>query len=150
MQDQNKLQRIKEQKELAAKIALLATPQFWTYTGGQERKWHTVGVGNDQHEKKNDTGHCIGSDCKLIHCTLCNKTNVVFGSLFVSDNILGEKKKESTEKNECEDKKEETGNGAQGKMNDTGVRRILTRVQGKPIVQKKTDLQRKRQLLSAK
>ena len=35
-------------------------------------------------------------------------------------------------------------------MNDTVVKKTLTRVQGKPVVQKKTDVQKKRQLLSAK
>ena len=128
MQDQDKLQKIKEQKELTAKIAVLTTPQFWTYIGGQEKKWHAVEVGNDKDEKKNDIGYCIGSDCNLTHCKICNKNDFVSGSLSVIDNTLGEKKKESTEQNEREDKKEELGNGAQGKMNGTGVRRILTRM----------------------
>ena len=48
------------------------------------------------------------------------------------------------------DKKEDMGNGAKGKMNNTVVKRTLTRVQGKPVVQTKTDAQKKRQLLSAK
>ena len=54
---------------------------------------------------------------------------------------MGEKKKESTEQNVHEEKKEDMGNGAKGKMNDNMVKRMLTRVQGKPVVQKKTDLQ---------
>ena len=150
MQDKDKLQEIKTQSELAAKIAVLTTPQFWTYTGGHERKWHAVGVENEKNEEKGDTGHCINSDCNLIHCKLCNKMNVVSGSLSVNDDTLGEKKKVSTEQKESEEKKEDMGNGAQGKMNDTVVKRTLTRVQGKLVVQTKTDVQRKRQILSAK
>ena len=150
MQDKNKLQEIKEQNELAAKISVLTTPQFWTYTGGQERKWHAVGVENEKNEKNTDNGHCINSDCNLIHCTICNKTNVVSGSLSVSDDTLGKKKAESTEQNERGEKKNDMGNGAQGKKNDTVMKRTLTRVQGKPIIQMKTDVQRKRQILSAK
>ena len=99
MQDKDKLQVIKDQIELAAKIAVLTTPQFWTYTGGQERKWHAVGVEDEKNEKKKDTGHCIGSDYNLIHCTICNKMNVVSGSLSVNDDTLGKKMEESTEQN---------------------------------------------------
>ena len=62
MQDKDKLQVIKTQSELAAKIAVLATPQFWTYTGDQGMKWHAVNVGEEKNEEKNDTGHCIKSD----------------------------------------------------------------------------------------
>ena len=141
MQDKDKLQEIKAQNELAAKIAVLTTPQFWTYTGGQEQKWHAVGVENEKNEQKTENGHCIQSDCNLIHCTICNKTNVVSGSLSVSDDILGEKKEERTEQNGSEDKKEDVGNGAKGKMNDIVMKRTLTRVQGKPVVQRKTDVQ---------
>ena len=150
MQDKDKLREIKEQNELAAKIAVLATPQFWTYTGGQESKWHAVGVENEKHEKNNDIGHCIGSDYNLIHCKICNKMNVVSRSLSVNDDTLGKKKKESTEQNVSEDKKDDMGNSAKGKMNDTMVKRTVTRVQGKPVVQTKMDVQKKRQLLSAK
>ena len=150
MQDKDKLQEIRTQSELVAKTAVLTTPQFWTYTGGHGSKWHAVGVEKEKNETKNDNGHCIGSDCNLIHCKICNKTNVVSGSLSVSDDILGENKEESTEQNEREEKKKDMGNGARGKMNDIGVKRTMTRVQGRPVVQKKTELQRKRQLLSAK
>ena len=150
MQDKDKLQEIKTQSELAAKIAMLATPQFWTYTGDQGMKWHAVNVGEEKNEEKNDTGHCIKSDCNLSHCNICNKMNVVSGSLSVNDDTLGKKKNESTEQKVSEEKKEDMGNGAQGKMNDTLVKRTLTRVQGKPVVQKKTEVQRKRQILSAK
>ena len=150
MQDQDKLQEIKTQNELTATIAVLTTPQFWTYTGGQERKWHAVGVEDEKKEENKDNGHCIQSDCNVIDCTICNKTNVVSGSLSVIDDTLGKKNERSTEQNESEDKKEDKGNGAQGKMNDTVVTRTVTRVQGKPVVQRKMDVQRKRQILSAK
>ena len=113
MQDKDKLQEIKDQHELAAKIAVLTTPQFWTYIGDQEKKWHAVGVEDEKNKKKKDNGHCIQSDCNVIDCTICNKTNVVSGSLSVSDDILGEKKEVSTKQNVCEDKKENMGNGAQ-------------------------------------
>ena len=150
MQDKDKLQEIKTQSELVAKIAVLTTPQFWTYTGGQGSKWHPVGVENEKNEEKNDIGHCIGSDCNLIHCNIYNKMNIVFGSLSVNNNTLSKKKEESTEQNVREYKKKDLGNGAQGKMNDTVVKRTLTRVQGKPVVQTKVEVQKKRQLLSAK
>ena len=109
-----------------------------------------MGVEKEKNEKNTDVEHCMNADCNLIHCTICNKMNVVSGQLSVNDDTLGKKKERSTEQNESEGKKEDKGNGAQGKMNDTVVNRTLTRVQGKPVVQRKTDVQKKRQLLSAK
>ena len=58
---------------------------------------------------------------------------------------------DSTKQKERMDKKEERGNGTVGeKKNDTGKRMTLAQVQGRPVLQKKNDLQRKCQLLSAK
>ena len=98
----------------------------------------------------NDIGHCNGSDCKLSHCTICNKNDFVSDSNNVNDCEMG-KMNDSTEQKERVDKKEERGNGiVDEKKNDTGKRFTLAWVQGKSVLQKKNDIQRKRQLLSAK
>ena len=142
---------------MIAQISVLHTPQFWTYTGSQDGEWRAVSGEDKKNEgekerngKMNDIGHCNGSDCKLSHCTICNKNNVVSDSNNVNDREMG-KMNDSTEQKERMAKKEERGNGTVGeKKNDTGKRMTLARVQGRPVLQKKNDLQRKRQLLSAK
>ena len=157
MQDKNELAQIQKQKEMTAQISVPHTPQFWTYTSSQYREWSAIGGedkknegGKERNDKMNDIGPCNGSDCKLSHCTICNKNDVVSDSNNVNDRAMG-KMNDSTEQKELMDKKEERGNGTVGeKKNDMGKRMTLTRVQGKPILQKKNDLQRKRQLLSAK
>ena len=85
-------------------------------------------MGNEQNEKENDIGRYIEPDFKLSLCKLCNENNFVYRSLSVIDNTLGKKKEESTEQNESGDKKEELGNGAHGRKNDTGVKKTMTRV----------------------
>ena len=38
MQDKYKLSKIQQQAELTAKISVLSTPRFWTYTG-EKKEW---------------------------------------------------------------------------------------------------------------
>ena len=58
---------------------------------------------------------------------------------------------DSTEQKECIDQKEERGDGTVGEQKtDTGKRVALTQVQGKLVLQKKNDLQRRRQQQSPK
>ena len=37
----------------------------------------------------NDIGQCVGFDCKLSHCTLCNENNFVSDSNNVNDSEMG-------------------------------------------------------------
>ena len=84
MQDKDELAQIQKQKEIAAQISVLHTPQFWMYSDSEDREWHVVG-GEDnknkgekeQNGKMSDIGQCIGSDCKLSYCTLCNESDFV-------------------------------------------------------------------------
>ena len=51
----------------------------------------------EQNVKMNDIGQCIGFDCKLSHCTLCNDSDFVSDSNNVNDCEMG-KMNDSTSK----------------------------------------------------
>ena len=126
---------------MTAQISVLHTPQFWTYTGSQDREWRAVSGEDKENEgekegndKMNDIGHCTSSDCKLSHCTIFNKNDFVSDSNNVNDREMG-KMNDITEQKERVDKKEEKSNGiVNEKKNDTRKTTILARVQGRPIL----------------
>ena len=109
MQDKDELAQIQKQKEMTAQVSVFHTPQFWTYTSSQDREWRAVSGEAKKNErekerngKMNDIGHCNGSDCKLSHCTICNKNHFVSDSNNVNDHEMGKM-------NDCTEQKERYG-----------------------------------------
>lgn len=153
LSDTAELEKLKIQKELTTRISVLTNPQFWMYTGGVQATWNIMNEGHKKNEEKEqkgklndgERGYCTDCQCKLSLCTKhckMNSDDIVQDSNIVTDRVSDEKEKEMSGQKgtEYEEKK--------GSKKE--CRKVLTRVQGKPVLQRKNNLQKQRQILSAK
>ena len=106
MQDRDALLKIQQQNELRAKIAVLATPQFWNYTG-EKNGWNKETEGDKKEKNLGDSGFCTNTDCKSSLCkTHCKNDSTDVVPQIVTEREKGEKNERIGQKDSEKDKKE--------------------------------------------
>ena len=71
-QDKDKLSKIQQQTELTAKISVLSTPQFGSYTG-EKKEWKKESEGDKNVVDESEI--CITSDCISFLCKIFCKND---------------------------------------------------------------------------